>query len=158
MLLDDDACVINGQELILDCEQIPYSLVTQVTPYVLKNMITIVLNAYGTRFKGIYCINVPSVVHAMVNFCKPFLSEKMKNRVHTFSEDDLEKLYDHVPRSLLSVEYGGNAGTSAKLSNDLKLKIESYSEWFKIDSQVKTSEIPLGAFEVEGSFRKLDID
>ncbi|KAF2880097.1 hypothetical protein ILUMI_26073 [Ignelater luminosus] len=48
-------------------------------------------------------------------------------------------------------------------TNDLKLKIESYAEWFKLDSQrslkeLKVSEISSLDFGVQGSFRKLNIN
>ncbi|KAF2893429.1 hypothetical protein ILUMI_12742 [Ignelater luminosus] len=150
MLLDNDAFLVNGQEIIYDFEEIPYSFVTQLTPYFLKNVITICVEAYATRLKGLYCINVPSAVGTIINFCKALFSEKLKSRVHVYSKDDLDKLYHHIPKSSLPEEYGGSAGTSAKLSI-----IRSGS---KKDSQVKTWEIPLDSFNIEGSFRKLDVD
>lgn len=81
MLLQDDACIINGQEIIIDLEQLPYGYIPQVTPLALKHLVTLLQNVYSTRLKGIYLINIPPVVHSILNVFKSFLSEKLRNRV-----------------------------------------------------------------------------
>lgn len=45
---------------------------------------------------------------SLVNFVKPFLKEKIRNRI--FLHSNIDELYKYVPKSMLPSEYGGDAG------------------------------------------------
>lgn len=53
-------------------------------------------------------INVSPLVDTIVNFVRPFLKEKIRQRIHFHS--NLESLYKFVPKTMLPTEYGGDAG------------------------------------------------
>lgn len=57
------------------------------------------------------------VVDTVVNFVKPFLKEKIKQRIHFHS--NLESLYKFVPQKMLPNEYGGEAGACKDLTGKL---------------------------------------
>lgn len=53
-------------------------------------------------------INVSPLVDTIINFAKPFLKEKIRNRI--FVHSDMDSLYKYVPKEMLPEEYGGKAG------------------------------------------------
>lgn len=79
--LEDEACIINGQEVVFDFEDTPYRYITQITPSVLKNGIALIQNAFATRFVGMHFINVPSYIFPLVTLFKSLIDGKLKDRV-----------------------------------------------------------------------------
>lgn len=59
-------------------------------------------------------INVSPLVDTIVNFVKPFLKEKIRERIHLHSS--MDSLYKFVPKDMLPVEYGGQAGNIKDLN------------------------------------------
>lgn len=53
-------------------------------------------------------MNVSPLVDTIVNFVKPFIKEKIRNRIHIHS--DMESLHKFIPKDVLPEEYGGTAG------------------------------------------------
>lgn len=53
-------------------------------------------------------VNVSPLVDTIINWVKPFIKEKIRNRIHVHS--DLESLHKFVPKDILPEEYGGSAG------------------------------------------------
>lgn len=66
------------------------------------------------KLKEVHVINISPIVDTIVNFVKPFLKEKIRERIHIHS--NLEDLYKFVPKEMLPEEYGGNAGPIKVLS------------------------------------------
>ncbi|KAJ8961947.1 hypothetical protein NQ314_005866 [Rhamnusium bicolor] len=64
--------------------------------------------AYPVKLKEVHVVNVSPFVDTIINWVKPFLKEKIKNRIHVHS--DFETLYKFVPQDVLPEEYGGTAG------------------------------------------------
>lgn len=59
-------------------------------------------------------INVSPLVDTIVNFVKPFLKEKIRERIHLHSS--MDSLYKFVPKDMLPVEYGGQSGNIKDLN------------------------------------------
>lgn len=70
--------------------------------------------AYPVKLKEVHIINVSPLVDTIVNFVRPFLKEKIRQRIHFHS--NLESLYKFVPQKMLPKEYGGDAGTVTELT------------------------------------------
>lgn len=70
--------------------------------------------AYPVKLKEVHIINVSPLIDTVINWVKPFLKEKIRNRIHVHP-DGLESLYKFVPREILPAEYGGDAGTLQEL-------------------------------------------
>lgn len=66
--------------------------------------------AYPVKLKEVHIINVSPLIDTVINWVKPFLKEKIRNRIHVHP-DGLESLYKFVPREILPTEYGGDAGS-----------------------------------------------
>lgn len=60
------------------------------------------------KLKEVHVVNVSPIVDTIINFVKPFLKEKIKNRI--FVHSTLESLQKYVPKDVLPEEYGGSAG------------------------------------------------
>lgn len=70
------------------------------------------------KLKEVHVINISPIVDTIVNFVKPFLKEKIRERIHIHSK--LEDLYKFVPKEMLPEEYGGEAGPIRALSGKLE--------------------------------------
>lgn len=81
MVLEDDACLINGQVVVLDCQEASYRYITQITTSVLKRVINLLQDTFATKIFGIHFINVPSDLLPILSFFKSLLSEKVQDRV-----------------------------------------------------------------------------
>lgn len=73
------------------------------------------------KLKEVHIINVSPLVDTIVNFVRPFLKEKIRQRIHFHS--NLESLYKFVPQKMLPKEYGGEAGTAAELTGKFGIEI-----------------------------------
>ncbi|KAF2906065.1 hypothetical protein ILUMI_00109 [Ignelater luminosus] len=166
LMNDDDNYVIAGQEAFGDLKGLTVSHAVQVTPSVCKKLVMCVQNSYPTRPKRLIFTNVPSVAERLFHMVKALLKEKIRNRVHVYSEDKLTDLYQVLPQSVLPKEYGGEGDSIAELTVHWKKKVESYKEWFLEDEKYGSNEklrpgrsyTSAELFGIEGSFRKLMID
>ena len=59
--------------------------------------------------KEVHIVNVSPLVDTIYNFVKPFLKEKIRNRIF-FHSDGYEGLHKYIPKEILPEEYGGYAG------------------------------------------------
>ncbi|KAF2887374.1 hypothetical protein ILUMI_18800 [Ignelater luminosus] len=120
LTFSDDSFVINGQEIIVDLKGVPYAYVAQVPPTFLKKVINLAIHSYPSRIKSVYYVSVPAFIQAILNILLSLLPEKLKSRVHMFSEKETVNLHKFVPRSILPEEYGGDAGPFNELSSNSK--------------------------------------
>lgn len=70
------------------------------------------------KLKEVHVVNVSPLVDTIVNFVKPFLKEKIRNRIF-FHTNGYESLYKYVPKEILPEEYGGFAGPTAAINGKL---------------------------------------
>lgn len=71
--------------------------------------------AYPVKLKEVHIINVSPLVDTIINFVRPFLKEKIRQRIHFHS--NVDSLYKHVPKAMLPKEYGGDAGNIADINS-----------------------------------------
>lgn len=68
------------------------------------------LGSFPVRFKGLHAVNNPLWgTQTLYKLFRPFLSKKLKERVH-FHGDSLEELHRFVPPTVLPDIFGGTAG------------------------------------------------
>ena len=79
----------------------------------------------------------------------------------------MQSLYEHVPKTILPEEYGGDAGPMQNIILKWEIKFLEYRDYFledekygvdesrRIEKDNKTANVLVG---LKGSFRKLEID
>lgn len=99
---------VAGDVYILDAAVATPAHFAKFTPTLVKKFLICVQEAYPVKLKEVHVVNVSPIVDTIVNFVKPFLKEKIRQRIHIHSS--LEALYEFVPKAMLPAEYGGDAG------------------------------------------------
>ena len=106
--LKDEIVGVAGDVYILDASVATPNHFAKFTPALVKKFLICVQEAYPVKLKEVHVINVSPLVDTIVNFVKPFLKEKIRNRI--FIHSTMDTLYDHIPQEMLPTEYGGKAG------------------------------------------------
>ncbi|XP_014092460.1 alpha-tocopherol transfer protein-like [Bactrocera oleae] len=155
---------IAGDIFIVDATLASAHHFAKFTPTVIKKFLIAVQEGYPVKVKEVHVFNISPLVDTIFNFVRPFVKEKIRNRI-TF-HSNIESLYKAVPRDLLPDEYGGKAGSVVELNQQWKKKLEEYTPWFKEQEGKKANEaLRPGSpktsddlFGMEGTFRQLNID
>ncbi|CAH0388172.1 unnamed protein product [Bemisia tabaci] len=137
---------------------------SKFTPTLIKKFLICVQEAYPVKLKEVHVINVSPLVDTIISFVRPFLKEKIRNRIHVHA--DLDSLYKFVPKDVLPEEYGGYAGPIADINKQWYQKLMDYRDWFLQQETVKADEARRPGkpkthddlFGLEGSFKQLTID
>ncbi|XP_046737799.1 alpha-tocopherol transfer protein-like isoform X2 [Diprion similis] len=162
--LAEELIGVAGDVYILDATVATPTHFAKFTPAILKKFLTCVQEAYPVKLKEIHVVNISPLVDTIVNFVKPFLKEKIRNRI--FVHSNFKTLYDHVPKEILPSEYGGDAGPIQPIHEAWIKKLEDYGPWFAAQEAIKTNEALRPGkpktqddlFGLDGSFRQLVID
>ncbi|KAJ2940271.1 hypothetical protein O0L34_g11841 [Tuta absoluta] len=155
---------VAGDIYILDASIVAPSHLGKISPSAIKKFLICVQEAYPVKLKQVHVVNASPIIDTVVNLVKPFLKEKIKNRI--FIHTDLESLYEHVPREMLPEEYGGNGGSLDDINKAWLKKLVEYKPWFEAQESIKANEAlrpgkPTNydeLFGIDGSFRQLSID
>lgn len=117
--LKEELVGVAGDVYILDAAVATPAHFAKFTPALVKKLLTCVQEAYPVKLKEVHVVNVSPLVDTIINFVKPFLKEKIRNRI--FMHSNLDTLYDHVPKDILPEEYGGKAGPIQKLHGNFDI-------------------------------------
>ncbi|XP_045516586.1 alpha-tocopherol transfer protein-like [Pieris brassicae] len=164
MRLKEETEGVAGDIYVLDASVATPTHFAKFTPTLVKKFLVCVQEAYPVKLKQVHIINVSPLVDKIVNFVKPFLKEKIRDRI--FIHGDANDLYKHFPQEMMPSEYGGKAGPMDDLHNAWVKKMEEYKAWFAEQEDVKANEAlrpgkPTNydeLFGIDGSFRQLVID
>ncbi|XP_013145488.1 PREDICTED: alpha-tocopherol transfer protein-like [Papilio polytes] len=155
---------VGGDVYVLDAAVLAPRHLGKLSPALIKKFLICVQEAYPVKLKEVHVVNASPIVDKLVTIIKPFLKEKIKNRI--FIHSDLNTLYEYVPQDLLPTEYGGHCGPLKEINDAWMKKLEDYTEWFKQQECIKANESlrpgkPTNydeLFGIDGSFRQLSID
>ncbi|KAG7197628.1 hypothetical protein KM043_013409 [Ampulex compressa] len=134
---------VAGDVYVLDASVATPTNFAKFTPALIKKFVVCVQEAYPV---------------------KPFIKEKLRNRIYIHSNTD--DLYQYVPKEMLPEEYGGQAGPIRAIQDTWMQKLKEYGPWFKEQENVKANEALRPGqpkthddlFGLDGSFRQLVID
>ena len=162
--LKEEQVGVAGDVYILDASVATPSHFAKFTPAIVKKFLICVQEAYPVKLKEVHVVNVSPLVDTIVNFVKPFLKEKIRNRI--FMHSDMKTLYEYIPKEILPTEYGGDAGPIQAIHDTWLKKLEEYGPWFVEQESVKTNEALRPGkpkthddlFGLDGTFRQLAID
>ncbi|CAL8141945.1 unnamed protein product [Orchesella dallaii] len=116
-----------GVVYIVDWEGFTLAHLRQTSPSRLRTCVKIFQDAFPVRFKAFHFIRNPTLVSYFYAMAKPFLRDKIRNRVH-FHGHDLENFYKHVSPDILPQFLNG------KLGNDDYMDVEATSRLVTQDS------------------------
>lgn len=102
----DEATQKHGIAAIMDLEGFSFSHFRQMTPNHTRRIIALVQDCFPARFRDIHVVNEPTLFGVLFNLLKPFLNEKLKNRIFTHGNDFMS-LHQYIPSDILPSEYGG---------------------------------------------------
>lgn len=71
------------------------------------------------KLKEVHIVNISPLVYTIIEWVKPFLKEKIRNRIHV--HQDMESLHKWVPKDVLPEEYGGTAGKVQDFHGELRI-------------------------------------
>nr|CAD7431445.1 unnamed protein product [Timema monikensis] len=160
--LKEELTGVAGDVYILDASVATAAHFAKFTPSIVKKFLVCVQEAYPVKLKEVHVVNVSPLVDTIINFAKPFLKEKIRNRIFCHP-DGFESLYKYIPQEILPSEYGGYAGPIDVIHREWVKKLDSYTEWFKEQEDIKADESKRPGkpkthddlFGLEGSFRQL---
>ncbi|KAL0867916.1 hypothetical protein ABMA27_008594 [Loxostege sticticalis] len=155
---------VAGDVYILDASVVNASHIGRISIPSVKKFLICVQEAYPVKLKEVHVVNASPLIDAVVTMIKPFLKEKIRNRI--FIHTEMESLQKYIPKDILPEEYGGDAGPVDVYNEAWIKKLEDYTDWFKSEESVKANEAlrpgkPTNydeLFGIEGSFRQLSID
>ncbi|KAM5315221.1 alpha-tocopherol transfer protein isoform 2-T2 [Glossophaga mutica] len=96
----------NGIKVVFDLEGWHFSHAFQITPTVAKKIAAVLTDSFPLKVRGIHLINAPIIFYAVFSMIKPFLTEKIKERIHMHGANYKQSLLQHFP-DILPLEYGG---------------------------------------------------
>lgn len=100
---------ISGIIAVVDMSGLSWSHWMQMSYDYIQSMVGMVQNSFPVRFKEIHIINESAIFQVAFSLVKPFLTEKMKQRLQ-FHGCSYDSLHSCVPASILPEELGGGAG------------------------------------------------
>lgn len=110
---------VAGDVYILDASAATPAQFAKFTPSLVKKFLICVQEAYPVRLKEIHVVNISPLVDKIMTFVKPFLKEKIRDRI--FLHSNIEDLYKYVPKEMLPSEYGGGAGPIKNISGEYEI-------------------------------------
>lgn len=79
----------------------------QFTPPFAKKIVDLLQDAIALRIKGIHVVDQPRIFNMVFALFKPFLREKLRNRIH-FHGTDRASLHEYLSPKCLPARFGGN--------------------------------------------------
>lgn len=162
--LKEEETGVAGDVYILDASVATSTHFAKFTPTIVKQFLVVIMEAYPVKLKEVHVINVSPLIDTILQWVKPFLKDKIRNRIHVHSK--LETLYDFIPKEMLPTEYGGGAGSMQTFHDQWMKKLEEYTPWFQEQEKLIADESKRPGkqlnyddlFGMEGSFKQLTID
>lgn len=117
--LAEEEIGVAGDVYILDATVASVGHLSKVTPTIVKKFLVCVQEAYPVKLKEVHVVNASPIVDTIIQWVKPFLKEKIRNRIHVHT--NLESLYKFVSKDILPEEYGGTAGKIDQFNGNFQL-------------------------------------
>lgn len=77
-----------------------------MTPASSKRLLTFIQDAMPLRMKEVHMVKQPFIFNMVWSLFKPFIREKLKNRIF-FHGSDMKKLHQYLSPDVLPTNYGG---------------------------------------------------
>ncbi|XP_027750117.1 alpha-tocopherol transfer protein [Empidonax traillii] len=108
----------NGVKAIFDLQGWRFAHAFQISPAVAKKIAAVLTDSFPLKVRGIHLINEPLFFYPVFALIKPFLTEKIKERVFMHGNNYIQSLTEHFPTSILPLEYGGEEVSFEELAKE----------------------------------------
>lgn len=105
------AATVYGCSVLLDVSNPTMRHAVQMPPQLIMNMVHLWQSCYPLRIQSISMINAPEYIDIIAKIFRSFMTEKMKNRFHVYTQRTMLNYLKDIPIKILPVEYGGTDGT-----------------------------------------------
>ncbi|XP_063913796.1 alpha-tocopherol transfer protein-like isoform X1 [Zophobas morio] len=95
-----------GAVVVFDMDGLSLSQTTKFTPMFAKRIVDWLQDSVPLRIKNIHIVNQPYIFKIVFNLFKPFLREKLRNRI-IFHGSDRKSLQEYISPKCLPECYGG---------------------------------------------------
>ncbi|MFT7812234.1 alpha-tocopherol transfer protein-like [Arapaima gigas] len=126
-----------GIKAIFDLQGWCFAHALQINPSLAKKISAVLTGSFPLKVRGIHLINEPIFFRPVFAMIRPFLPDKIKQRIHMHGSSFVHSLCQHFPMAILPPEYGG-AG------KDLDDVCERWTQ-FILGSQSLLQQLSLGA-------------
>ncbi|XP_068090893.1 alpha-tocopherol transfer protein isoform X2 [Hyperolius riggenbachi] len=107
LIVKDAETQRNGVKAIFDLQGFRLAHAFQVTPTLAKRIAAVMTDSFPLKVRGIHLINEPLYFHPVYALIRPFLPDKIKERVHMHGSNFTPTLHQHFSENILPPEYGG---------------------------------------------------
>ncbi|KAG4073049.1 hypothetical protein HA402_009468 [Bradysia odoriphaga] len=97
---------VHGAVVVFDMDGLSLQQTWQFTPQFAKRIVDWLQDAVPLRIKAIHIVNQPKIFQVVFALFKPFLREKLRNRIY-FHGTDRQSLHNHMSPKCLPANYGG---------------------------------------------------
>ncbi|XP_028047811.1 retinol-binding protein pinta isoform X4 [Monomorium pharaonis] len=132
------AASVYGCALFIDVANPTIRHVGQLRPYIIKNIVHAWQGCYPIRIQSISMINAPEYVEIVLKIFRSFMTEKMRNRLHVYTQNMMHNCFKDIPDNILPVEYGGTNGTLQELIGYWKKLVEENRDWITENENDRT--------------------
>ncbi|XP_014293363.1 alpha-tocopherol transfer protein-like [Halyomorpha halys] len=126
---------IAGADIILDVDGLSLSHVWQFSPSLAKTILEWVQECMPCRLKSVHIVNQPFIFNMLFNIFKPFIGEKLRNRIH-FHGDNRTSLLEYIDPKVVPTQYGGELKMETCYGKELHELICKYEEDFERANKV----------------------
>jgi CRAL/TRIO domain len=107
--------------------------------WILRLYLKYIQEAVPFRIHQNHFVNCSSTLTKVMTLIRPFVKKELYDVMH-FHTEGFDSLYEHVPRDILPLEYGGDAGKISDFYEEWLQIVESHREYLRNDGNWKLSE------------------
>ncbi|XP_060899813.1 alpha-tocopherol transfer protein [Labrus mixtus] len=98
---------MKGLKVIFDLQGWSLGHALQVNPSIARKISSVLSDSFPLKVRGIHLVNEPMFFRPVFAMIRPFLPDKIKQRIHMHGSDYHDSLCDFFSPDILPPEYGG---------------------------------------------------
>ncbi|XP_026062519.1 alpha-tocopherol transfer protein-like [Carassius auratus] len=126
----------NGLKAIFDLQDWCFAHALQINPSLAKKISSVLTDSFPLKVRGIHLINEPIFFRPVFAMIRPFLPDKIKQRIHMHGSSYARSLSNFIPKAILPPEYGGTGPSITEVCQDWTeyiMQSEDYLHSLSID-------------------------
>ncbi|KAL7849326.1 hypothetical protein SRHO_G00209490 [Serrasalmus rhombeus] len=126
----------NGLKAIFDLQGWCFAHAFQINPSLAKKISCVLTDSFPLKVRGIHLINEPIFFRPVFAMIRPFLPDKIKQRIHFHGSSYTASLFEHFPKAIFPPEYGGTGPSMAEVCEewtDFIMQSEEYLQKISVD-------------------------